>query len=82
LIAAIGADAHETDPLSSLRISTAAYGRAGELLGGLAAELDVPILIGGAGGYQPESVTPRIWADVVTNIAIKMAKTQTNGTSQ
>ena len=60
LMLAIGADGHETDPLSSLTYS----------IGGMQLSVsmvrdafpDLPILIGGAGGYQPDDITPDVWA--------------------
>lgn len=65
LLVAIGADGHETDPLSSLRYTYEGYRRAGDLLGSLATEHDVPVLMGGAGGYQPRTHTPAVWATFV-----------------
>lgn len=68
LLAAIGADAHCTDPLSPLQVTKDGYVEAGRLIGQLAADLAIPVLIGGAGGYQPLTWTPRLWASVVTEI--------------
>lgn len=65
LLVAIGADGHETDPLSSLRYTYDGYRRAGDALGRLAGEHDVPVLMGGAGGYQPRTHTPAVWATFV-----------------
>jgi acetoin utilization protein AcuC len=57
---ACGADAHRTDPLSSLKYSINGYQ---EAMATVRAEfLETPILIGGAGGYQPDTITPEIWA--------------------
>ncbi len=69
VLLAIGADSHVTDPLTHLEVTTAGYALAGRMLGELVASLDCPVLIGGAGGYQPFDVTPRIWASVVSEIA-------------
>lgn len=69
LLLAIGADAHESDPLTHLGVSLDGYALAGRMLGELATSLGCPVLIGGAGGYQPFDMTPRIWASVVTEIA-------------
>jgi acetoin utilization protein AcuC len=68
LIFTIGADAHESDPLSTLRVSADGYDEAGELVGDLVRRLDVPVLMCGAGGYQPLTWTPRLWASVVTRV--------------
>lgn len=65
LLVAIGADAHGDDPLSSLRVTESGYRAAGKVVGELAHGLGVPLLMGGAGGYQPLTWTPRIWAAVV-----------------
>jgi len=57
---AMGADGHITDPLSTLTYSVdgmcAAIARVREALP------EVPFLLGGAGGYQPDSITPHAWA--------------------
>ena len=65
---AIGADGHETDPLSSLKYSYDGYRSTPQLLGELAAELRVPVLMGGAGGYQPTTHTPAVWATFVEHL--------------
>jgi acetoin utilization protein AcuC len=65
VLVAIGADGHETDPLSSLRYTYDGYRQAAELLAAEAAALQSPVLMGGAGGYQPETHTPRVWATFV-----------------
>lgn len=70
VLGAIGADAHETDPLTSMRVTEDGYAEAGRVIGGVVADLGVPVLIGGAGGYQPLTVTPQIWASVVTEISL------------
>lgn len=74
VLLAIGADAHETDPLTHLQVSLAGYTQAGRLIGDLVASLNRPVLIGGAGGYQPLDLTPRIWATVVTEIASAVSR--------
>lgn len=72
LLAAIGADAHRTDPLSPLQVTEDGYAEAGRVIGRLAADLAIPVLIGGAGGYQPLTWTPRLWASVVTEISVQV----------
>ena len=70
VLVAIGADGHVTDPLSSLRYTYDGYARAGAVLGGVAAQHDAPVLMGGAGGYQPQTHTPRVWATFVEALAL------------
>ncbi len=65
LLVAIGADGHVTDPLSSLQYSYDGYTQAARALGGLAVQHDAPVLLGGAGGYQPLTHTPAVWATFV-----------------
>lgn len=65
VLIAIGADGHETDPLSSLQYTYQGYTLAAEALGTIAAELGTPVLLGGAGGYQPHTHTPAVWATFV-----------------
>ena len=57
---AMGADGHEEDPLSSLRYSVDGLERAVRYV--RRAFRTTPILLGGAGGYQPDTVTPEAWA--------------------
>ena len=68
LLVAIGADGHETDPLSSLQYTYGGYQQAAVALGALAADLGVPVLMGGAGGYQPLTHTPAVWATFVARL--------------
>lgn len=68
LLIAIGADGHETDPLSTLQYTYDGYRRAASLLGQLAADLQIPVLLGGAGGYQPTTHTPAVWAAFVATL--------------
>ncbi len=65
LLVAIGADGHVTDPLSSLRYSYDGYVEAARALGELAVRRGAPVLMGGAGGYEPLSHTPQVWATFV-----------------
>ena len=55
-----GADGHSEDPLSSLEYSLEGYV-------GIAQQLrrhfpNMPMLLGGAGGYLPDTRTPEVWA--------------------
>jgi len=58
-----GADGHREDPLTGLNYSVegyvAAVRRVRERFN------DIPILMGGAGGYLPDTRTPEIWSKVV-----------------
>ena len=60
LMLALGADGHDTDPLSTLTYSIDGMVDAVRMIREAFPEL--PILIGGAGGYQPDDVTPEVWA--------------------
>jgi len=57
---AAGADGHVEDPLSSLQFTISGYKAAAQYLGEKFP--NTPILIGGAGGYLPDSRTPEVWA--------------------
>jgi len=69
ILLATGADAHKTDPLSTLNFDYAGYVYASQVIADIASDYsEGRVLIGGAGGYQPHTHTPRIWAQVVTDI--------------
>jgi len=69
ILLATGADAHETDPLSSTKFTYDGYQYAAKAVARIAAKhTEGRVLIGGAGGYQPHTHTPRIWAEVVSTI--------------
>lgn len=68
VLVAIGADGHETDPLSALQYTYNGYRTAAELLGRMAARHGAPVLMGGAGGYQPETHTPQVWGAFVAQL--------------
>lgn len=60
ILIAAGADGHETDPLSTLKYTPFGYYVA---LRHVRRQFpDTPILIGGAGGYQPDDWTPYMWS--------------------
>lgn len=62
-----GADGHSEDPLSTLNYSVDGYEEVGKRL---RKEFPhIPILMGGAGGYLPDTRTPEIWAKVALQIA-------------
>ena len=60
LFIACGADGHAEDPLSSLMFTLEGYSDAAKLIRTRFPLL--PILVGGAGGYLPDSRTPQVWA--------------------
>jgi len=67
LFIAAGADGHAEDPLSSLQFTLAGYTAAARYLREKFPE--TPILIGGAGGYLPDSSTPEVWATFCQEIS-------------
>ena len=69
ILVAAGADAHISDPLSTLNFDYPGYAFAANMVGRLANTYsENRVLIGGAGGYQPFDHTPAIWAHVVSGI--------------
>ena len=57
---AMGADGHESDPMSTLNYTTEGMVQAvRDVRRGFP---EVPMLLGGAGGYQPDDITPEVWA--------------------
>lgn len=66
ILVAAGADGHREDPLSRLNYETegmfAAMSKVRESFPGL------PFLIGGAGGYEPDSYTPLMWLAAVNGL--------------
>jgi acetoin utilization protein AcuC len=65
---AVGADGHETDSLANLKYTVGGYMSVAKTL--RMALPSMPMLIGGAGGYQPETFTPEIWAKFAIEIAL------------
>lgn len=69
VLLAAGADAHKTDPLSTLLFDYPGYDFAARTVGRIASAYSGGrVLIGGAGGYQPTDHTPLIWAKVVAAV--------------
>jgi acetoin utilization protein AcuC len=64
---ACGADGHQEDPLSSLQFTVDGFREAAQLI--RSTFTDMPILIGGAGGYLPDSRTPEVWANFAHSIS-------------
>lgn len=68
ILLATGADAHEGEKWG-LKYTYGGYSYAAEKVAELAnLYSEGRVLIGGAGGYQPKTHTPRIWANVVEDI--------------
>ncbi len=65
LFIACGADGHSEDPLTNLTYSVEGYIAVAKRL--KERFPDLPILLGGAGGYLPDTRTPEIWAGVALN---------------
>lgn len=68
LLMAIGADGHESDPLAGLNFTLDGYHQAAEMVGEYLRGAQIPALVGGAGGYQPFTFVPLIWADVIMTL--------------
>lgn len=64
---AAGADGHTSDPLSTLNYSVDGIVRTVQAI--KSNFPNTPFLIGGAGGYQPDTFTPEIWSKVVLGLA-------------
>ena len=69
---AMGADGHATDPLSSLQYTV--EGMVQAVRNVRRAYPDIPILLGGAGGYQPDTITPQVWARMAIAAATPVDK--------
>lgn len=69
VLVAAGADGHKTDPLSTIQFDYPGYLSAASAIAEIANKYaNGRVLIGGAGGYQPLTHTPEIWAEVVSHI--------------
>jgi acetoin utilization protein AcuC len=68
ILLACGADGLKNDPLGPLSYTIEGITAAAHLVGQLAFELGVPVLVGGAGGYQPFTYTPIAWAETILAI--------------
>jgi len=64
---ACGADGHKEDPLTNLKYSVEGYVAAAKKVREHFPHL--PILMGGAGGYLPDTRTPEVWAEVAISLA-------------
>ena len=61
-----GADGHREDPLTGLNYSVEGYVSAARRV--RERFINTPILMGGAGGYLPDTRTPEIWSCVAINL--------------
>jgi acetoin utilization protein AcuC len=67
LFIACGADGHAEDPLSSLQFTLDGYGNSATLI---RSRFPMhPMLVGGAGGYLPDTRTPEVWAQFSGQVA-------------
>lgn len=71
ILVATGADGHEGESWG-LKYTLEGYASAALEVVNLAERCDSKVLIGGAGGYQPYTFTPRIWANVVKTISSRL----------
>ena len=62
-----GADGHSEDPLTGLAYSVAGFVAAAKKV--RERFPDLPILLGGAGGYLPDTRTPEVWSNVAISLA-------------
>ena len=62
-----GADGHKDDPLSSLEYSVEGYAGVASLI--RQHYPDMPMLMGGAGGYLPDTRTPEVWGRFAAELA-------------
>lgn len=65
VLVACGADGLAGDPLSTLQYTIGGIFKAAGGLGYECASAGIPVLVGGAGGYQPETETPEAWVATV-----------------
>lgn len=65
VLVACGADGLAGDPLSTLNYTLDGIRYVAERVGQFAAAMHAPVVIGGAGGYQPLTETPAAWAATV-----------------
>jgi acetoin utilization protein AcuC len=68
IFVACGADGHLDDPLTSLEYSVEGYTYVANLL--RINYPDMPILMGGAGGYLPDTRTPEVWSAFAKSLSV------------
>jgi acetoin utilization protein AcuC len=77
IFVAAGADGHLSDPLAGLEYTVEGYEECARTLRKTLPSM--PILIGGAGGYQPDDITPEIWAKFALQIVLGAKEFSTTG---
>ena len=65
------------DPLSSLEYSVAGYSSAAKLM--RKHYSDTPILMGGAGGYLPDTRTPEVWVEFAAELSNRKSESPKDG---
>jgi acetoin utilization protein AcuC len=82
ILLACGADGLAGDPLAQLMFTIEdGIIPAARLVGQLAKELGVPVLVGGAGGYQPFTYVPIAWAETILTIHEELTAPEARVTS-
>ena len=66
IFVAAGADGHSEDPLSSLKFTISGYEGVAKYL--RKKSPNTPILVGGAGGYLPDTRTPEVWSHFASSL--------------
>jgi acetoin utilization protein AcuC len=72
ILLAAGADGAMGDPLSSLGYTLEGYREAARMIGETVRDLGARVIMGGAGGYRPEGLTPTVWAETAYALAKEM----------
>ena len=67
---ACGADGHAEDPLSSLQFTLEGFSSVAKLI--RTRFPSTPILVGGAGGYLPDTRTPEVWSYFARTLATSL----------
>jgi acetoin utilization protein AcuC len=67
IFVAAGADGHAEDPLSSLQFTIAGYKATADCI--RKQFPNTPILVGGAGGYLPDTRTPEVWSHFASSLS-------------
>jgi acetoin utilization protein AcuC len=70
VLLACGADGLAGDPLSTLQYTLGGIFKTAGWLGNLCQVAGIPVLAGGAGGYQPETETPTAWVEAIRALAV------------
>jgi acetoin utilization protein AcuC len=79
VLLACGADGLADDPLSTLNYSLPGIEHAAAAVGSWCGRHRVPIVVGGAGGYQPLTQTPEAWARTIISLHTAMTQGLASG---